>query len=186
MITIFLPFKQTPVPKPKLNGSLSLLKGLLNLNRPVLCRFVETCGNTADMFSTKKYVALCPCLYPLESSRKYLYVLFIFTIILSLYQPAEKCMHIVGLIFPTMTTKTTDISSSDLSFFCAVREHLGVMPGVLIFSSVPNLPMPDEVRTVDQPGCPHCTHWPCWQHLWENPHALSHWLWGTLSRLYSI
>lgn len=115
-ITIFLPLKQTPVPKPKLNGSLSLLKGLLNLNRPVLCRSVGTCGNTADMFSTEKYMALCPCLYPHESSRKYLYVLFIYTIILSLYQAAEKCMHIDGLIFPNTTTRTTDISSSNLSF----------------------------------------------------------------------
>lgn len=61
-------------------------------------------------------MALCPCLYALESSRKYLYVLFIYTIILSLYQAAAKCMHIVNLIFSIMTTRTTDISSSNLSF----------------------------------------------------------------------
>lgn len=77
------------------------------------------------MFSTEKYMALCHCLYPLESSRKYLYFLFIYTIILSLYHVVEKCTRAVGLIFSFVTTRTTDISSSNLSFCLQSGNILG-------------------------------------------------------------
>lgn len=130
IITIFLPLKYTPVPKPNLNGSLSLLKGLLNLNRPVLGCSVESCENTVDMLSTEKCKALCPCLYSLESSRKYLHFLFIYTIILSLYQAVEKCTHIVGLIIFRRDHQNKRYFQLKFKFLFADRQHMGRKTGL--------------------------------------------------------
>lgn len=111
------------IPKPNLNGSLILLKELRNLYKPVLCLSVGiqlTCLAQRNIWHW-----LCHCLYLLESSRKYLYFLCIYTIILSLYQVVEKCTHDVGLIFSFVTTRATDYSSSSLSLSVQSGSILG-------------------------------------------------------------
>lgn len=64
-------------------------------------------------------------LCPFESSRKYLYFLCIYTIILSLYQLAEKGTHGVGLVFSFVTSRTADIFGPNLNLCVQTGSILG-------------------------------------------------------------
>lgn len=107
--------------------------------------------------------------YPLGSSRKYLYFCFIYRIILSLYEVVEKCTHAVVLIFSFVATRTTDVSSFSLSPSVQSGSILGqkMVCGTGGTGSSPEYcsaavclicPCLMTWELLDQPGCPRCTH----------------------------